>query len=112
VRTLTGNNEDRDLALVVAPDLARIKAASGSAQDLKEALSSLREASEEAHRRGFVASELEARLASGELGKLGGREAGPAARASLEALQKEATTRGYLRLARRTGKVLAEAGSS
>ena len=82
---------------------------------MKAALSALREASAEAHRRGFVASELEARLASGELGnlgELGGGQAGPAARASLEALQKEAKTRGYLRLARRTGKVLAEAGSS
>lgn len=109
VRTLAGDSEDRDLSLVAAPELARIEAAGGSVEDLKRALSSLSQAAEEAHRRGFVASELEARLASGEIDA---RQARPASTSSLQALQKEAEKRGYLRLARRAGKAMAEAGSS
>lgn len=106
VRELAGNGEDRDLALVVAPDLARVEAAGG---EVERALSALRKASGEAHRRGFIAAEMEARLASGEIALRGDR---PEGKAALQALRKDAETRGYGRLVQRAEKVLTEAGRS
>lgn len=109
VRVLAGSGgkgEDRDLALVVAPELARVEAAGG---DPERALTSLRQASAEARRRGFIAAEMEARLASGEIEM---RREDSAGTATLHALRREAEKSGYGRLVRRTAKILKEAGRS
>ena len=101
-----GSGEDRDLALVVAPELARVEAAGG---DPERALTSLRQASAEARRRGFIAAEMEARLASGEIEMHREHSTGTA---TLHALRREAEKSGYGRLVRRTEKILKEAGRS
>jgi hypothetical protein len=73
----------------------RIRAAEGK----PDAASSLRSVIGEATRLGFVPFQLEARLALGELEmKLGANDTG---RADLKSLEKDATARNFLLIARK-----------
>ena len=77
---------------------ARVRAASGRRADVNEALKGLEAVLSEAERARFVASEFEARLAMGEIRmKSGSPEVG---RARLDALEKDATAKGFGLIAR------------
>jgi eukaryotic-like serine/threonine-protein kinase len=87
---------DREAELMVAISAARIQAVSGGlARD--DAAKTLREIAMKANRLGFVPYELEPRLAIAEIEvNLGDRAS---AKSHLEALRKEATDRGFGRIA-------------
>ena len=104
IRALIELGEDRDLFLAVAPGLARAEAAGG---DRARALRTLELAAGEAVERGFAVAGLEARLAAAEIRMEAGMEEGrPAARSELEALRREAASRGLGLLARRAERRL------
>lgn len=91
-RPLIGRSGDRELPLRTAAHLARVDAASGRAD---QAAQDLAQAVEQAGRLGFVTAGLEARLALGEIH--GDRRA-------LEAVRREAESRGFHLLAREAGE--------
>jgi serine/threonine protein kinase/tetratricopeptide (TPR) repeat protein len=77
--------------------LDRIRAAAGRPA---EALKNMEGTITEAHKLGFIPFEFEARLAQGEIEMKSGRSA--AGRAHLSALDKDATAKGFLLIARKT----------
>jgi len=85
----------RELRLAVAPALARVDAAGGAAEKATEGLE---QALGEAEQTGFVQAALEIRLALGQIQLAHGEPA--AGRATLQLLQRDAASRGYLTLAR------------
>jgi DNA-binding winged helix-turn-helix (wHTH) protein/tetratricopeptide (TPR) repeat protein len=86
-------SEDRELRVTVGVRLGKIDAATGNAAT---ALRQLRRAAEDATALSLVTASLEARLALSEVQ----RDAkDPAAAATLEAVRKEAETRGFKRVA-------------
>jgi DNA-binding winged helix-turn-helix (wHTH) protein/tetratricopeptide (TPR) repeat protein len=85
--------EDRELRVTVAIRLGKIDAATGN---VPAALRQLRRAGEDAAGFALVTANLEARLALGQTQRAAGD---PAAAATLDAVRKEAETRGFKRLA-------------
>jgi hypothetical protein len=82
------------------------RAASGGAADVAEALQSLEAALAEATNAGFLPFQLEARLALGEIELASGKaEQG---RTRLQALEREASARGYALIARKAARALAK----
>jgi DNA-binding winged helix-turn-helix (wHTH) protein/tetratricopeptide (TPR) repeat protein/TolB-like protein len=102
VRALTGKSEDRSLVLFVAPRLALARMAAGD--DTGQALADVTRAAEEARRRGFATSSLEARLAQGRIEMKWGD---PAGRRRIEEVRKEARERGFGLLTRQADEALA-----
>lgn len=90
--------EDRGIRLAVTIRLARLDAAGGKPE---EAVQALRQASDEAMRLGLAATELEARLALGEVQRSLGD---PMAGAILVAVRRDAEARGFKRLALQAGE--------
>ncbi len=99
---LSRGNEDRPLQLAVALTAARARGASGDVAGARKAMDSILDASGRAGRQDLA---LRARLALGELELAAGRRA--EGRATLEALKKEASARGFALVARQTGAALA-----
>ncbi len=95
---LAAKSEDRRVRFAVATTMARAKAASKIPGDVDAALKLLEATRAEASRGLFVASELDARLAVGEIELAAGR---PTAKQRLAALEKDAKARGFGRIARR-----------
>lgn len=98
VQAIAERSEDRELRVALAPVVARAEAAGAEAAggDVSGALGSLRRTVTEATRLGFVTAALDGRFTLAEL-ELRGDPAG--ARAALEAVRRDAETRGLLRLA-------------
>lgn len=94
VQAITVRSEDRALRVTLAPVVARAEAAGGG---MPGALGPLRRAVDEATRLGFVAAALDGRFTLAELEL---RQGDPVrARSALEAVRRDAETRGLLRLA-------------
>jgi DNA-binding winged helix-turn-helix (wHTH) protein/tetratricopeptide (TPR) repeat protein/TolB-like protein len=105
-RALTEGTDDLGLRLETAIRLARVAAAAGQAP---RALQDLRQAAELAARSNFIAAELEARLASGEISlSQNDREKGLAA---IQAVRRDAEARGLGLLAKRAAELLAGGGA-
>jgi hypothetical protein len=102
---LTEGSEDRSLALAVAPRLAlaRMTADGADGMEAGQALLDVVQAAEEARRRGFAVSALEARLAEGVIEL---RRGGPAGRVRIEEVRKEAQARGLGLLVRQADEAL------
>jgi DNA-binding winged helix-turn-helix (wHTH) protein/tetratricopeptide (TPR) repeat protein/TolB-like protein len=101
-RALTEGTDDVGLRLETAIRLARVAAATGQAP---RALQDLRQAAELAAQSGFLAAELEARLASGEIAlDRGDREKGLAA---VMAVRRDAEAHGLGLLAKRAVELIA-----
>ena len=94
VRSIVERGEDRSLRAALAPVVARAEAAGG---DVSGALGALRRAVNEAARLGFVAAALDGRFTLAELELLQGDPV--RARNALEAVRRDAETRGLFRLA-------------
>lgn len=92
--------EDRRIRFSAGISRARALAASGKAGGVQEALRFLDGVLAEAKRSGFVTSEMDVRLAIGEIELAAGR---PTARQRLSSLQKDAREKGFERIARRAG---------
>jgi DNA-binding winged helix-turn-helix (wHTH) protein/tetratricopeptide (TPR) repeat protein len=90
--------EDRELRITGGVRLGKIAAATGNAVS---ALRQLRRAVDDATSLSLVTASLEARLALGQVQRGAGD---PAATATLEAVRKEAETRGFKRVAAEAGK--------
>jgi DNA-binding winged helix-turn-helix (wHTH) protein/tetratricopeptide (TPR) repeat protein len=102
--SLLGKGPNRDVALAVAITAARVDAASGGPANTNQAARSLRTALAEARSAGFVNRQLEARLALGEIQVRSGNSS--EARASLKALKKDASDRGFGLIARKAAAAL------
>jgi len=87
------NFNDREVELVVQISAARVRAASGGDSNNDQAAKGLQEVAQEANHLGFVAYELEPRLALAEMEIKAGNLAN--ARSHLEMLQKEAADHGF-----------------
>jgi eukaryotic-like serine/threonine-protein kinase len=95
---LASKSQQRDTRLNFSIEAARIRAASGQAGDLAQAAESVTAALAEARKYGFVDYQLEARLALGQIEISRGSANG---RAHLSALKKDATSSGFLLIARK-----------
>ncbi|HEY6944262.1 MAG TPA: protein kinase, partial [Candidatus Acidoferrum sp.] len=93
---LLQGSADRDARLFAAIIAARIRAASGNSA---EAIRRLTAVLAEANKTGFVAHQLEAQLALGEIEMKSGKSA--AGRVHLAAIEKESTQKGFLLIARK-----------
>jgi len=100
-RAVTARSKSRRLQLSVAITAALIQAASGSRTDQDEAMTSLRHSIEKATRKNFVALQYEATLALGQI-ELKSEPTIARGRVRLAALEKQAGTRGFGAIARRT----------
>ncbi len=96
--TLAAKTKNRRIRFAVAVTAARVRSATKKPEDVAEALRSLEATRAEASRTLFVISELEARLASGEIEIAAGRVGG---KKRLAALAIEARARGFGRIAGR-----------
>ncbi len=100
---LAGQIKDSALRLPVEIEVgiaaARIRAASGNQRDRAEAMGSLQQRLTEASRNHLTELQFEAALALGET-EIEAARAG-AGRARLQALEKDATARGFLLIARK-----------
>jgi|SRR5579859_301461 len=91
--TLSERYHDRPVELFVALTAARVRAATGSDQDQKEASNRLQQVIADSARRGFVQYAFEARLALGEIELHSGNRA--SGRRHLESLMKEASDKNF-----------------
>ncbi len=98
---LLHSSDNRNARLTMAITSARVFAASNKPI---EAVKSLRATIEEATKAGFAGLQLEARLALGEIELQSSRSAG--GRTRLEALEREATARGFGLIARKAAATL------
>jgi tetratricopeptide (TPR) repeat protein/TolB-like protein len=98
-RSLLDKSENREGRLALDITNARLSAEAGPSAAALKALEAIRQDAAKAGRAGV---ELEARLARGEIEMRSGNVT--AARARLEALQKDASTRGYELLARKAAR--------
>ena len=94
-----GSRSAIETRLVIEIAMARVRAASDNPQDRIEAEKEFRQASDDATRIGFLTEEFDARLGLAELELSLGKTA--SARAHLLALNKDATRRGWLTIARK-----------
>lgn len=104
-KSVTARSKGRRLQLSVAITAALIQAASVRQTDQDAAMISLRESVEDAIKKNFTALQFEATLALGEIELKSGRTT--AGRVRLAVLEKQATTRGFGLIARRTAAVRA-----
>ncbi len=105
-RVRLAETEDRPLALMLSVRLARFDAADGRKG---EAAQALRQMSEEAMRMGLLTTELEARLALGEIQRdLGDPEAG----SLLASVRRDAEAHGFKRLALLAGRTAANSSAA
>ena len=96
---LTQKGGDTNVRLRVAIESALLRASSGVPADISEAKKSIQSALADATRQNLTGIQLEARLAQGEVEmKSGDRTNG---RAHLAFLQKDATSKGFLLIARK-----------
>jgi len=96
-KALTSKSEERHVITAVAIAAARVAAASGRRD---EALKSLADVEEEMTKLGLVELQFDARLAIGEIEMNAGKSA--EGRAHLEALEKDATEKGFLLFVRKS----------
>jgi hypothetical protein len=95
---------NRELEWSAALTAARVRAASGNPAEISESIAGLDRVIEDATAARFADVALEARLALGEIEmKSGNRAAG---RASLESLERESTSGGFLAIARKAAAAL------
>jgi ATP/maltotriose-dependent transcriptional regulator MalT len=87
---------------------ARLKASSRDNKDMADARETLDDLAAQAAAQGYVYANLQARLASGEVSLRSGQLA--VGRAVLSSLGKEATARGFVTLAQRAARLVAQAG--
>ena len=95
---LAGGSQNRSVRLSVAIASARLAGASGAATDANRARARLNDVLTETRKAGMLGLQLEARLALAEIERSSGR-ADSVRR--LQALEKEASSRGFGRIARR-----------
>jgi eukaryotic-like serine/threonine-protein kinase len=100
-RTLTATSENLPVRLGAAVELARLRAL---AEDVPGAARSIRAVVEEAHRRGYFATALQARLAEAEIAA---KAHPPAIVADLGALHRDAATHGFHLVEAKTRALLA-----
>jgi DNA-binding winged helix-turn-helix (wHTH) protein/tetratricopeptide (TPR) repeat protein len=108
--TLAKESENPSLRLTVEITDARIRAATGSLPDQTEALKSLRHTLAEATKSHFVDLQLEARLALGDT-EIKTRHSDEG-HARLEALEKDATVRGFGLIARKAAAARRQSSTS
>lgn len=97
---LTQKGSDTSARLRIAIEFALLRANSGSPSDISEAKKSIQAALADATKQNLTGIQLEARLAMGELEMKSGDRAN--GRAHLAALQKDAATKGFLLIARKS----------
>lgn len=96
---LTEKGGDTNVRLRVVIESALIRTESGAADDISRAKNTLQAALGDAAKEGLTGLQLEARLALGQIeSKSGDRAAG---RTQLAAVQKDATAKGFLQIARK-----------
>ena len=101
---LTHKTEDTTVRITVAIEAARVRAASGSQADVAEARKGLNAAIADATREGLTGLLLHARLALGQVDLSSGNRA--SGRLLLLAVQREATAKGFLLVARKASAAL------
>ncbi|MET0167603.1 MAG: hypothetical protein ABW318_21735, partial [Vicinamibacterales bacterium] len=101
---LVQKSEDTPVRLTVAIEAARVRAASGNDADVAEAAKVLKNAIADATREGLTGVLLQARLALGEVEITHGDRA--SGRSRLVVVQKEATAKGFLLVARKASAAL------
>ena len=101
---LAQKSEDTTVRLTVAIEAARVRAASGSQADVAESASVLKKAITDATKEGLTGLLLQARLALGEVEITHGDRA--SGRSRLAVVQKDATAKGFLLVARKASAAL------
>jgi tetratricopeptide (TPR) repeat protein len=101
-RSLVGSSQNRGARLLMAVIASRVRAAAGGTAEAQRVL---QETLAEATRSGFFTLQLEARLALGEIEIKSGKAT--AGRTHLAALEKDATAKGFLLIARKAAKLAA-----
>ncbi len=99
-KTLAEKSRERRARWGAVRAAARVRAATGSPEDRAAAVLALDEAAAEARMAGYFGVNLELRLAAGQV-EAGART--PAARVRLAAVEKQATAKGFLLIARQAG---------
>ncbi len=108
-RKLAANAEDHRVRHTVAVNAARAQAASKRPADVDKALAILAETTADASHTSFLISELESRLAAGEIEAAAGRAS---ARQDLAGLVSAARTKGFNWIAQRASATLASLRST
>jgi eukaryotic-like serine/threonine-protein kinase len=101
---LAQKSEDTTVRLTVAIEAARIRAASGNQADVTESVNVLKKAMTDATKEGLTGLLLQARLALGEVEITHGDRA--SGRSRLVVVQKDATAKGFLLVARKASAAL------
>ncbi len=101
-QSLVGEISNPDEQLTARILASRVQGLSGSGDQQLHALQALQQYLTQAVKGGFLAQQMEAELASGEIEIAAGK--GDSGRARLQSLQKQATSQGYLLLAGQAAK--------